>query len=196
MEPNRIICTHRPSHCHSARIFSWSTPSCVYIYEIFHGQGFSVVKEVQSTLWGIPVRLSSGWVCEVHECRLLQLRLNAVVHFDAFASRLQRYEKKAVAAKLFMAYFLFRKARFFDSFDKLSFFAYISMINNILFLFTRAMIFFLHEKWVFGSLFFISNLPYSCHMVGFLYAKVKLFGKLYHQLFYITVIWNNLNSHV
>ena len=54
--------------------------------------------------------------------------------------------KKAVAAKLFMAYFLFRKARFFDSFDKLSFFAYISMINNILFLFTRAMIFFLHEK--------------------------------------------------
>ena len=83
MEPNRIICTHRPSHCHSARIFSWSTPSCVYIYEIFHGQGFSVVKEVQSTLWGIPVRLSSGWVCEVHECRLLQLRLNAVVHIDA-----------------------------------------------------------------------------------------------------------------
>lgn len=113
-----------------------------------------------------------------------------------FVVRARVIRKKAVAAKLFMAYFLFRKARFFDSFDKLSFFAYISMINNILFLFTRAMIFFLHEKWVFGSLFFISNLPYSCHMVGFLYAKVKLFGKLYHQLFYITVIWNNLNSHV
>ena len=30
--------------------------------------------------------------------------------------------KNAVLAKLFMAYFLFRKARFFDSFDKLSFF--------------------------------------------------------------------------
>ena len=80
-----------------------------------------------------------------------------------------------------MAYFLFRKARFFFSFDKLSFFAYISMINNILFLFMRAMIFFLHEKWVFWSLFFISNLPYSCHMVGFLYAKVKLFGKKPHK---------------
>lgn len=53
MEPNRIICTHRPSHCHSARILIWSTPN-VSIYEIFHGQVPLVVKEVQFTLWGIP----------------------------------------------------------------------------------------------------------------------------------------------
>ena len=103
--------------------------------------------------------------------------------------------KKSCSSQTFHGLFSFQKSSFFDSFDKLSFFAYISMINNILFLFTRAMIFFLHEKWVFGYLSFISNLPYSCYMVGFLYAKVKLFGKLYSQLFYITVIWNNLNSH-
>ncbi len=29
-------------------------PPVVCIYEIFHGQGSSVVKEVQFTLWGIP----------------------------------------------------------------------------------------------------------------------------------------------
>ena len=49
----QIICTHRPSHCHSARILIWSTPN-VSIYEIFHGQVPLVVKEVQFTLWGIP----------------------------------------------------------------------------------------------------------------------------------------------
>ncbi|WP_444366861.1 hypothetical protein, partial [Prevotella sp.] len=47
----------------------------------------------------------------------------------------------------FMAYFSSQKSSFFDSFDKPSFFfAHISMINNILFLLTRAMTFFLLLK--------------------------------------------------
>lgn len=137
MEPNRIICTHRPSHCHSARIFSWSTPSCVYIYEIFHGQGFSVVKEVQSTLWGIPVRLSSGWVCEVHECRLYSYALT-LLYVLMLSHHVCKDTKKCCISQTFHGLFSFQKSSFFDSFDKLSFFAHISMINNILFLILRA----------------------------------------------------------
>ena len=144
MEPNRIICTHRPSHCHSARIFSWSTPSCVYIYEIFHGQGFSVVKEVQSTLWGIPVRLSSGWVCEVHECRLYSYALT-LLYISMLSITFAKIRKNAVSTKLFSTYFSPQKSPF-----SISFYSKKKDVTYLYFIFlpveTRAMIFFLHEK--------------------------------------------------
>ena len=98
-------------------------PSCVYIYEIFHGQGLSVVKEVQSTLWGIPVRLSSGWVCEVHECRLYSYALT-LLYILMLSHHVCKDTKKCCISQIFHGLFSFQKSSFFDSFDKLSFFAY------------------------------------------------------------------------
>ena len=119
-------------------------PSCVYIYEIFHGQGLSVVKEVQSTLWGIPVRLSSGWVCEVHECRLLQLRLNAVVHIDA-KHHVCKDTKKCRIYQTFFDLFFTSKKPIFHFFLQQKKGRYI-FIFYFLPVETRAMIFFLHKK--------------------------------------------------
>lgn len=110
----QIICTHRPSHCHSARILVWSTPRCVYIRNLSR-PSFPGRERVQFTLWGIPVRLSSGWVCEVHECRLLQLRLNAVVHIDA-KHHVCKDTKKCCIYQTFFDLFFTSKKPFFHFF--------------------------------------------------------------------------------
>ena len=148
---------------------SFGPPQDVYIYEIFHGQGLSVVKEVQSTLWGIPVRLSSGWVCEVHECRLLQLRLNAVVHIDA-KHHVCKDTKKCRIYQTFFDLFFTSKKPIFHFFLQQKKGRYI-FIFYFLPVETRAMIFFLHEKNENLNLF-VSNLPHNAYMVDLFIQKI------------------------
>lgn len=73
-------------------------------------------------------------ICYISKCKgdmRLYLRrkgklpcFSYLVRGKSFSFYRGKIRKNAVLAKLFMAYFLFRKARFFDSFDKLSFFVY------------------------------------------------------------------------
>ena len=146
----------------------WSTPRCVYIRNLSR-PSFPGRERVQSTLWGIPVRLSSGWVCEVHECRLLQLRLNAVVHIDA-KHHVCKDTKKCRIYQTFFDLFFTSKKPIFHFFLQQKKGRYI-FIFYFLPVETRAMIFFLHEKNENLNLFG-SNLPHNAYLVDLFIQKI------------------------
>lgn len=168
MEPNRIICTHRPSHCHSARIFSWSTPSCVYIRNLsrpsFPGRERGTIHPMGHPCKIIErMSLRSSWVST------LQLRLNAVVRIDA-KHHVCKDTKKCRIYQTFFDLFFTSKKPLFHFFLQQKKGRYI-FIFYFLPVETRAMIFFLHEKNENLNLFG-SNLPHNAYMVDLFIQKI------------------------
>lgn len=139
-------------------------------------------------------RYNSPYGASLQDCRADEFAKFMSVDFYSYALTLLyvlmllhhvcKDTKKCCISQTFHGLFSSQKSSFFDSFDKLSFFAYISMINNILFLLTRAMTFFLHEKTRICP-HFVINLPHNAYMVGF-FRKNPQEVK---TTFYIYTLW-------